>query len=122
MTDVSVPARREVERLTREIRRHDRLYYVESRPEISDGEYDALMRRLKALEDSHPDLRTSDSPTQRVGGAVSAGFAPVPFDPPMLSLDNVYSPDEFREWDAKVRRFLKGEPGAYLVEPKIDGV
>ncbi|MBI4229513.1 MAG: NAD-dependent DNA ligase LigA [Planctomycetes bacterium] len=122
MTDVPASARREVERLRREIRRHDRLYYVESRPEIADGEYDALMRRLKAIEEEHPLLRTGDSPTQRVGGEVSSGFAPVPFDPPMLSLDNVTSAEEFREWDAKLRRFLKGEPGTYLVEPKIDGV
>jgi DNA ligase (NAD+) len=78
----------EIERLRLEIRRHERLYYVSDAPEISDGDFDALMNRLKALEAARPELATPDSPTRRVGGSPSAAFAPVAHKIPMLSLDN----------------------------------
>jgi DNA ligase (NAD+) len=114
--------RGEIEALKAEINRHERLYYVSDAPEISDGEFDALMNRLKALEAAHPDLVTGDSPTRRVGGARSNTFAPVPHRIPMLSLDNCYSPEEFLEWHARVVKGLNGEPFEMVVEAKIDGL
>ena len=112
----------EIERLRREIRWHDHFYYVMDSPHISDGEYDALLNRLKILEAAHPDLVTPDSPTRRVGGKPSIAFAPVAHKIPMLSLDNTYSEEEFLEWDKRVRNGLKGEPYELMVEPKIDGL
>ena len=112
----------EIERLRREIRWHDHFYYVMDSPHISDGEYDALLNRLKILEASHPDLVTPDSPTRRVGGKPSIAFSPVAHRIPMLSLDNTYSEEEFLEWDKRVRNGLKGEPYELVVEPKIDGL
>ena len=112
----------EIERLRREIRWHDHFYYVLDNPHISDGEYDALLNRLKVLETAHPDLVTPDSPTRRVGGRPSIAFAPVAHKIPMLSLDNTYSEEEFLEWDKRVRNGLKGEPYELVVEPKIDGL
>lgn len=113
----------EIDRLRAEIERHNRLYYIEAAPEISDREYDRLMDRLIELEAAHPELVTPDSPTQRVGGAPLAEFATVAHAVPMLSIDNTYSYDELREWDARVRRGLTpGEPVHYVVELKVDGV
>lgn len=115
-------AARKIEELRREIRRHDHLYYVEARPEISDREYDALFRQLQELERAFPDLVTPDSPTQRVAGAPSKEFRPVRHLRPMLSLDNTYSFEELREFDQRVRRLLPGERVEYVLEPKVDGV
>jgi DNA ligase (NAD+) len=111
---------REIEKLRSEIRRHERLYYVENRPEISDYEFDQLMRRLAELERQHPELRTLDSPTLRVGGEPSSGFATVLHEPPMLSIENAYSLEELREWEERVRRQI-GEV-EYHADLKIDGV
>jgi DNA ligase (NAD+) len=108
--------------LREEIRRHEHLYYVEDAPEIPDDAFDALMRELRRLEEAHPELVTPDSPTQRVGGGLSPSFAPVLHPEPLLSLDNCFSPEEFREFDARVRRQLGGEDVAYVVELKIDGL
>jgi len=109
--------------LRREIERHNRLYYVEAAPEISDAHYDRLYQELKSLEEAHPELADPNSPTQRVGGQPVEQFESVPHDVPMLSIDNTYSPAEVREFDARVRRFLEtDEPIEYVVEPKIDGV
>ncbi len=114
---------REVAQLRTDLNRHNYLYYVEARPEVSDREYDRMMERLTALEAQHPELVTSDSPTQRVGGQPLEGFATVRHVVPMLSIDNTYSYDELREWDARVRRGLNpGEPVRYVVELKVDGV
>ena len=93
----SAAVKKEIEDLRRDLRRHDRLYYLDARPEISDVEYDRLMRRLRDLEDAHPALRTADSPTQRVSGAATTDFKPVRHAVPMLSLDNTYSESELRE-------------------------
>jgi len=112
----------EIEALRAELTRHERLYYVDDSPEISDGEFDVLMNRLKALEAAHPELASDDSPTRRVGGARSNTFAPVPHRIPMLSLDNCYSPEEFLEWHERVKKGLKGEPFDMVVEAKIDGL
>lgn len=115
-------ARREIERLRREIRSHDHRYYVLARPTISDREYDALYRRLQELEAAHPALITPDSPTQRVGGEPLKSFATVRHGLPMMSLDNTYSADEIREFDGRVRKGLGGQPVEYMVELKFDGV
>ncbi|PKM98213.1 MAG: DNA ligase [Elusimicrobia bacterium HGW-Elusimicrobia-3] len=112
----------EIEALRAEILRHERLYYVDDTPEITDGEFDALMNRLKALEAAHPELASEDSPTRRVGGERSNTFAPVPHRVPMLSLDNCYSPEEFLQWYERAKKGLKDEPFEMIVEAKIDGL
>ena len=106
-----------------EIRRHDELYYIHARPEISDEQYDALMRELQRLEAAHPDLVTPESPTQRVGGRPAEGFATVRHAAPMLSLDNAYDEAELRAFDERVRKGLGLEgPPRYVAELKIDGL
>jgi DNA ligase (NAD+) len=112
----------EMEKLREELRRHEHLYYVLDRPEISDAEYDALMRRLQELEVSHPDLATADSPTQRVGGKPREGFVKVPHSSPMLSLDNALNEAELREFDRRVRDLLRGAGYCYVAELKLDGL
>ncbi len=109
-------------RLRRDLERHNRLYYIEARPEISDEAYDRLYLRLRDLESEYPELVTPDSPTQRVGGAPLQEFASVRHVEPMLSLDNTYSAEEVAEWEARVRRALPGETVTYTAELKIDGV
>ncbi len=119
--------RTRIRQLRDEIRRHEERYYVLADPEIADAEFDALVRELSALEAAHPDLVTPDSPTQRIGGRPAEAFATVVHAAPMLSLDNAYSEDELKEFDARVRRGLS-EPGmpetpvAYVTELKIDGL
>ncbi len=113
----------EVETLRAEIEKHNRLYYVDAAPVISDREYDRLMERLEALEAEHPELATPDSPTRRVGGQPLEEFATVTHAVPMLSIENTYNFDEVREWDARVRKGLNpGEVVRYAVELKVDGV
>jgi len=112
----------EVNRLREEIGRHDRLYYVEQQPSISDREYDKLFTRLKELEAEHPELVTPDSPTQRVADRPTEGFAQVVHALPMLSIDNTYNEADLREFDHRVQRGLEGAACEYLVDPKIDGV
>lgn len=120
--DIHVPAADRAACLRREISRHDQLYYVEARPEIGDADYDLLFRELETLEREHPELRTPDSPTQRVGGAPLTAFAQVAHDPPMMSLDKTHAPEDLRDFD----RFLVRQVGSaaldYVVEPKVDGV
>ena len=108
--------------LRREIARHDRLYYEEAAPEITDREYDALLRELRDLEEAHPELRTPDSPTQRVAGKPLEGFEQVRHRAPMQSLDNTYSLEEADEFMARVERLLPGIKLAWTIEPKVDGV
>src|SRR5215471_1580954 len=115
-------ARRRARELSREILRHERLYYAESQPEISDADFDALMRELVALEEKYPQLATPDSPARRVGGAPSEGFATVAHAVPMLSLENAYSWEEARAWLARAARVLGSEPSGYVAELKIDGL
>jgi DNA ligase (NAD+) len=116
------PAQR-VDELRQEIRRHEELYYVQAAPEISDAEFDALMTELKALEAAHPELLTPDSPTQRVGGRPTEGFAQVEHLQPMLSLDNAYDEADLRAFDERVRKGLSLDHSpAYVAELKIDGL
>ncbi|MCX5709583.1 MAG: NAD-dependent DNA ligase LigA [Candidatus Omnitrophica bacterium] len=112
-----------IENLRDKIRHHDYLYYVISQPEISDKEYDVLIKELQALEDKHPEFKTKDSPTVRVGGGILDGFKAVRHKQKMFSLDNTYSIDELKEWDARVRKGLGSrEAVEYVAELKIDGV
>ncbi len=105
------------------IRYHDRKYYVEAEPEISDREYDRLLEELKELEAAHPELRTPDSPSARVAGELLEGFAPVTHRAPMLSMDNTYSEEELRDFDRRVKKLLGGDREVeYVAELKIDGV
>lgn len=115
-------ARLRVETLRDEIRRHERLYYVDNRPEITDAEFDALMRELTALEAEHPDLASPDSPSRRVGGEPASQFATVVHAEPVLSLENAYSWDEAVAWGARAARVLGREPRGFVAELKIDGL
>jgi DNA ligase (NAD+) len=110
------------EELRRQIDHHNYLYYVEAKPEISDRDFDRLLEELRKIEEAHPELRTPDSPTQRVGGAPIEGFVSVTHRVPMLSIDNTYSADELREFDRRVRKLVPGGKIEYVVELKIDGV
>ncbi|MFA5334860.1 MAG: NAD-dependent DNA ligase LigA [Candidatus Omnitrophota bacterium] len=114
--------REQIERLKRELRRHDALYYVENKPEISDSEYDILLKKLEKLEDENPGLVTDDSPTHRVGGEPVGGFEVVEHRVRMMSMDNTYNHEELREFDERVRKNLGSGKYEYVVELKIDGV
>jgi DNA ligase (NAD+) len=111
-----------IEELRALIRHHEDRYYVHDAPEISDGEFDALVKELEALERENPDLVTPDSPTQRVAGRPVEGFDTAEHLVPMLSLDNTYDEGELRAFDERVRRGLGGEPFTYVAEIKIDGL
>ena len=113
---------KQIEQLRNTIRRHDRLYYVDAAPVISDQEYDKLFAELKKLEAENPELASPVSPTQRVGGEPLTGFDTVNHALPMLSMDNTYSADELREFDKRVQKGLNGDMPEYVVETKIDGV
>jgi len=119
--DASV--KKEIERLREEIREHDYKYYILADPQVSDKEYDDLMSRLKELEERHPELRSADSPTARVGGGISPGFSGVKHRVKMISLDNTYSLEELSAWYGKISESLKARSHPGLVaELKIDGV
>jgi DNA ligase (NAD+) len=113
----------EIQELRDQLRHHEYLYYVEDAPELTDAQYDALMNRLKGLEQENPELVTVDSPTQRVGGKPKDGFVKMPHSRPMLSLDNAYNEDELRAWDQRVREALPStETVRYVCELKLDGL
>jgi len=114
-------AKREINNLRRLIEEHDRLYYIENRPKITDHEYDSLMKRLENLEKKYPELITPISPTQRVGGEPIETFKTVKHITPMLSMDNTYSANELRDFDKRVRKNLSEKKVEYVVELKIDG-
>jgi len=118
----SKAAHRRIEELRDAIRHHDHLYHVLDRPEISDAQYDRLYRELKQLEDDFPNLRSPDSPTQRVAGRPRPGFSEVEHTAPMLSLDSGDDEDGIRRFDARVRSALGDETIGYVVEPKLDGL
>src|SRR5580704_15131819 len=114
----------ELTRLADELAAHDVRYFQDEAPTISDGDYDALKRRNAEVEARFPHLVRENSPSLKVGAARASSFAPVEHGVPMLSLDNAFSDDDAREFDARVRRFLRlGEdPVFYTAEPKIDGL
>ncbi|PQO43648.1 NAD-dependent DNA ligase LigA [Blastopirellula marina] len=113
---------KEVDQLRTEIRRHDRMYYVEAKPEISDLEYDKLLNRLKHLEAENPQLVTPDSPTQRIGDQPVEHLEQVAHRVPMLSIDNTYSLEELRAYGERIQKLLPDEQIEWVVELKIDGV
>jgi DNA ligase (NAD+) len=117
----SASTRRAAE-LRDQLRRHEHLYYVLDKPEITDAAYDALMNELKRIEAAHTELLTPDSPTQRVGGKPAEGFQKVRHSRPMLSLDNAYSEEELAAWDRRVRELADGLPVEYVAEYKFDGL
>src|ERR1035437_9084909 len=113
---------REIEKLRDELRRHERLYYVLDQPEITDAEYDALMRQLRELETRHPELAAPDSPTEGKGGKPREGVVKVQHSSPMLSLDNALNEGELRDFDRLVRELLSGAEYRYAVELKLHGL
>lgn len=115
-------AKNEIEKLRREIERHNYEYYVKARPAISDLEFDKRMRRLIDLEEAFPDLCSPSSPSQRVGGVPLKAFRTVEHKIPMLSLDNTYTFEELQDFDKRVKKFLGQDKVSYFVEQKIDGV
>jgi DNA ligase (NAD+) len=120
MPKISGKIRQKADKLRIELDRHNKLYYINAEPEISDFEYDKMMKELIDIEKTYPELITPDSPTQRVGGAALKEFKSVIHKIPMMSLDNTYSADELREFDARVRKI--SENVTYTVEIKIDGL
>ncbi len=122
MYPMPTKVREEIEKLRTELRHHEHLYYVLDAPEITDAEYDALMKRLQALEAAHPEFQSPDSPTVRVGGKPREGFVKVPHTSPMLSLDNVFSEGELRDFDRRVRDLLGASDYRYVAELKLDGL
>ncbi len=115
-------AKTEIEKLRQAIEHHNRKYYLEARPEISDFEYDRLLKKLIQLESEHPEFFSPDSPSQRVGGAPLKEFKTFEHKIQMLSMDNTYSAEELREFDKRVRKALEQEAVDYYIEEKIDGV
>ena len=122
---MTASAARQIERLREEIRHHDRKYYVEAAPEISDRDYDRLLADLRALEDKHPELVVADSPTQRVGDEPVPELESVRHRLPMLSIDNTYSAADLATWGSRVEKLLQESdtgPIEWVLELKIDGV
>ena len=113
---------KKIDKLREKLRHHEHLYHVLDSPEVTDAEYDAWMRELKALEAAHPEFITDDSPTQRVGGKPREGFVKVAHSSPMLSLDNALGEAELRDFDRRVRDLLGGDEFQYVAELKMDGL
>ena len=122
MCAASKDVEKKIEALREKIRQHEYLYYVLDQPEISDAEFDKLMRQLKDLEAEHPELLSADSPTQRVGGKPREGFVKVRHSSPMLSLDNTYNEDELRDWERRVHELSGRKEVDYVCELKLDGM
>jgi DNA ligase (NAD+) len=115
-------AAKRIKALRETLERHNRLYYVEDAPEITDAEYDKLFGELQALEAEHPELRTPDSPTQRVGGTPLPQFSEVQHGTPMLSIGNAFEEEEVRAFDKRIRQALGVAEVEYAAEPKFDGL
>jgi DNA ligase (NAD+) len=123
---VTAPVAAHIQKLRDEIRRHDRLYYVEAKPEITDLDYDRLVEELRSLEAAHPDLLSADSPTQRIGDEAVEGLQSVRHRVPMMSVDNTYGVDDLRAWGRRVEKLLaeaeNEQPPQWVLELKVDGV
>ncbi|MCX7830807.1 MAG: NAD-dependent DNA ligase LigA, partial [Acidobacteria bacterium] len=111
-----------IEELRRQIEKHRKLYYEDNSPAISDYEYDLLEKELKELEEKFPEFKTEESPTEKVGGAVSKGFAPVAHPVPLLSLENIYNEGELKDWLLKVERAVEKKGLEFVGELKFDGL
>jgi len=121
MTD-KAQAKQRIEELRAEIEQHNRLYYIDAAPEITDREYDRLLHELEGLEQEFPEFGSAASPTQRVGGAPLESFENVRHAVQMMSLANTYSKEELVEFDRRIRKLIPEEVFGYVLEPKIDGV
>jgi DNA ligase (NAD+) len=121
MTD-KAEAKQRIDELRAEIERHNQLYYIDAKPEITDREYDALLQSLEELETQFPEFGSASSPTRRVGGAPLESFENVNHAVPMMSLSNTYSKEELVEFDRRIRKLIPEEAFDYILEPKIDGV
>ena len=123
-TSKTIPAKdkKRAAELREQLNYHNYLYYVLDNPEIPDAEYDRLLRELQALEERHPELRSADSPTQRVGGEALSAFTQVQHEVPMLSLGNVFSEEELTDFDRRCREGLDIDEIEYIAEPKLDGL
>ncbi len=116
-------AQKKIESLKKQINKHNHKYYVENSPNITDSEFDLLLKELRQLEEKFPELLTSDSPSQRVGGEVAKGFSPFEHKTPMTSIDNVMNEKEALDFDKRIKRFLGTEDEIeYIAQPKFDGV
>ncbi|MHB8093711.1 MAG: NAD-dependent DNA ligase LigA [Candidatus Aminicenantales bacterium] len=115
-------ALKKIRDLRREISYHEKKYYVDNDPQISDSEFDRLVRRLLEIETAHPEFIPAESPTQRVGERPVEGFVPVEHSKPMMSIDNCYDEDGLRDFEARIRKLLPGEKVEYTAELKIDGL
>ena len=122
MAKASPPIAQLITELRSQIEHDEHQYYVLDAPDIADAQYDSLLRELRELEDAHPEFRTSDSPTQRVGGKPREGFVKLPHSAPMLSLDNALNDGELRAFDRRIRDLLGEEPYRYVAELKLDGL
>lgn len=122
MGEDGADTREEMERLARELERHNRLYYVEGTSEISDREYDEMFRRLEELEEKHPEWASDNSPTRRVGGEPIEGFKQREHLVPMLSIDDLFSEEEVGDFYRRLQKGLEREQVDVMIEPKIDGV
>jgi DNA ligase (NAD+) len=112
----------QIQQLREQIEHHEYQYYVLDQPDITDSEYDSLIRELQQLEEAHPQYITPDSPTRRVGGKPREGLQRIQHSAPMLSLDNALNEAELREFDNRIKGLLKGEKYAYVAELKLDGL
>ena len=121
-TDIPISASEQVEEIREWLNYHNYRYYVLDSPEISDAQYDEVMRELRAIETEHPELITPDSPTQRVGAAPAEGFAQIEHPRPMFSLGNAFDDEEFMAWHKRVSDLLEGEPFDMVCELKYDGL
>ncbi|MEA2005105.1 MAG: NAD-dependent DNA ligase LigA [Acidobacteriota bacterium] len=115
-------AKDKIQKLRDEIKYHEKKYYVDNDPQISDSEFDALVKQLETLEKQFPELITPDSPTQRVGEQPVKGFVSIPHSIPMLSLDNCYKEEELFEFEERIKKIIPNEPIHYVSELKIDGL
>ncbi|MFZ9027881.1 MAG: DNA ligase LigA-related protein, partial [Crocinitomicaceae bacterium] len=113
--------KREIDHLTNELNRHNHLYYVESSPEISDYDFDMLLKKLQELEEKFPEFASEVSPTKRVGGDITKKFETVKHKYPMLSLSNSYSLEEIKDWETRNHKLIEGKL-QYVCELKYDGV
>ncbi|MQY56616.1 NAD-dependent DNA ligase LigA, partial [bacterium] len=115
-------AKQRIQKLREDIKYHEKKYYVDNDPQISDFEFDTLVKELEALEKQFPELITPESPTQRVGEQPISGFASVEHSAPMLSLDNCYSIEELKDFEERLKKIIPKEKIKYVAELKIDGL
>jgi DNA ligase (NAD+) len=115
-------AQKQIQLLTEQVNRHNDLYYQKNKSEISDFDFDQLLKKLIDLENQFPELKLPDSPTQRVGGTITKEFENIAHQYPMLSLGNTYSTEELQDFDTRVAKGLEGEAYEYFCELKFDGV